>query len=287
VIIPQGCVDVAAVAAHYDDLDDLYRSLWGANVHHGYWIKGNETTEEAVMNLTRLVAEQAWILPGDRVCDIGCGYGATALTLNRDFGAVVTGITVSKRQYQHAKSAAAGCAEIEFLLCDALKNDLSSGSFDVVIAIESSEHMADKANFFRETHRLLKRGGRCVVTAWLTRERPRSWESKRLLEPICAEGRLPSMASAAEYQTMLGNAGFRDVNYLDLTRQVKRTWSVCARRVTRRFFTDPSFRRTLTDPHFANRVFAKTVFRIWLAYRIGAMRYGCFSAQKSASNWPA
>jgi hypothetical protein len=57
-------------------------------------------------------------------------------------------------------------------------------------------------------------------------------------------------------------AGFREVNHSDLTRQVKKTWSVCARLVTRRFFTDPAFRRTLTDPHFKNRAFAKTVFRI-------------------------
>lgn len=182
--------------------------------------------------------------------------------MNRDFSAVATRITVSKRQYQHAKSAAAGCAEIEFLLCDALKNDLVSESFDVVIAIESSEHMADKTLFFREANRLLKRGGRCVVTAWLTRERPGPWESKRLFELNCAEGRLPSMASAAEYRAMFGNAGFREVNHSDLTRQVKKTWSVCARLVTRRFFTDPAFRRTLTDPHFKNRAFAKTVFRI-------------------------
>lgn len=279
-IIPQGCVDVAAVAAHYDDLDDLYRGLWGTNLHHGYWITGEESPDEAVTNLTRLVAQEAGMKPGDRVFDLGCGYGAAAFMWQRDFGAQVTGITISEKQFRYATSAAAGNPHISFTFGDASENSLSSASFDVVTAIESSEHMPQKTKFFSEARRLLRPGGRFVVVAWLTRDHLRSWESKVLLDPICREGRLPNMASAAEYQAMLGNAGFRDANHLDLTPQVKKTWSVCARRITKRFFTDSKFRRTLADPHFTNRVFAKTVFRIWLAYRIGAMRYGLFSARK-------
>ena len=280
-IIPRsGIADLAAVAAHYNDLDELYRGIWGLDIHHGYWITGNESSEEAVLNLTRLVGEQALIRPGDRVCDIGCGYGAAALTLNREYGAQVTGLTVSEKQYQRAKAAAQGIDQVKFFLCDALSNNLAANSFDVAIAIESSEHMPDKLAFLRESNRLLRSGGRCVVTTWLAREQPAAWESKYLLEPICTEGRLPTMTSATEFQGMLESAGFKEVRFFDLTRSVKKTWSLCARRVTRRIFTDATFRRTLTDPHFTNRVFAKTVFRISLAYQTGSMRYGCFSARK-------
>lgn len=280
-IIPRsGIADLAAVAAHYDDLDEFYRSIWGLDIHHGYWITGSESSEEAVLNLTRLVARQASIRPGDRVCDIGCGYGAVALTFNREYGAQVTGLTVSEKQYRRAQAAAAGNNSVKFLLCDALKNNLSSDSFDVALAVESSEHMPDKLAFLRESNRLLRSGGRCVVSTWLARERPGAWESKYLLEPICAEGRLPNMASATEFENMLHSAGFDDIAFLDMTRSVRKTWSLCARRVIKRYFSDPQFRRMLTDPHFANRVFAKTVFRIWLAYQTGSMRYGCFSARK-------
>ncbi len=56
-IVPRAEIaDIAAVAAHYDDLDDLYRSLWGTSLHHGYWLTGKESPDEAVANLTRLVA---------------------------------------------------------------------------------------------------------------------------------------------------------------------------------------------------------------------------------------
>lgn len=280
-IVPRAEVaDVAAIAAHYDDLDDLYRSLWGTNLHHGYWITGKESPDEAVANLTRLVAQQASMRPGDRVCDLGCGYGSAAIMWQRDFGADVTGITISEKQYRYAKFAVAGNAHLDFILGNALETDLSSASFDVVTAIESSEHMPDKAKFIIEAHRLLRPGGRCVIAAWLTRDRPNSWESKYLLDPICREGRLPNIASGSEYRAMLVGAGFHDIQVSDLTRQVKKTWSVCARRVIARFLRDPSFRRMLSDPRFTNRVFAKTVFRIWLAYQTGSMRFGLFAAQK-------
>ena len=55
----EAIADVAAVAAHYDDLDLFYRTIWGTHVHHGYWKTGKENRQEAVLNLTRLVAEQA------------------------------------------------------------------------------------------------------------------------------------------------------------------------------------------------------------------------------------
>ncbi len=148
-IIPRPSIaDVASIAAHYDDLDPFYRSVWGHHVHHGYWISGKESADEAVLNLTHLIAERAAIGSGARVCDVGCGYGATALVLARDYGANVTGITVSHRQFEIAQSIAHDTANARFLLGDALENELQAASFDSVIAIESSEHMPDKRKFF-------------------------------------------------------------------------------------------------------------------------------------------
>ncbi|MGE5220682.1 MAG: SAM-dependent methyltransferase [Chloroflexota bacterium] len=280
-IIPSSEVaDLAAVAAHYDELDELYRNLWGTSLHHGYWITGKESPEEAVANLTRLVAEQGRIHSEEHVCDLGCGYGAIAFTLNREYHACVSGITISRAQFQYAAAAAAGSRGVEFFHCDAIHNGLASESFDAAIAVESSEHMLDKARFFAEAHRLLRPGGRFVVVAWLTRDCPGPRESKYLIEPICREGCLPGMASATEYRSMLERAGFRELTYLDLTERVKKTWSVCARRLTCRFMVDSSLRRRLRDPRFTNRRFAKSVFRIRLAYETGAMRYGLFAARK-------
>ncbi len=272
--------DVAAVAAHYDDLDELYRAIWGSHLHHGYWITGAESADDAVLNLIHLIARLASIRTGDRVCDIGCGYGETALTLNRSYGARVLGLTVSPKQHRRAEAAAAGNLNVSFLLRDAIDNGLNANAYDAVIAIESTEHIADKARIFAEAQRILRSGGRCLIAAWLTCERPSQWQARYLLEPICAEGRLPSMASVSEYREMIEHAGFHNVEFLDLTRNVKKTWTICALRVIKMLCTDPSFRKQLRDRDFANRVFAKTIFRIRLAYEVGAMRYGILSAVK-------
>jgi tocopherol O-methyltransferase len=280
-IAPQRSVaDVASVAAHYDDLDPFYRAIWGTHVHHGYWITGRESTDEAVLNLTRLVATRAGIKKGTRVCDVGCGYGASARIFTQVYGAKVTGMTISKRQYECAAAMAEGIADLDFVLCDALHNGLPAASFDSVVAIESTEHMPDKPGFFAEVSRLLDRGGRFVVAAWLAPERPTLLETKYLLEPICVEGRLPNMPSASEYRAMLEESGFHEIIFTELTRCVNKTWSRCARRFLTKICTDASLRRPLFDPNFPNRVFAKTVFRIWLAYKTGSMRYGLFSARK-------
>ena len=71
---------------------------------------------EAVANLTRLVAEKAAIRSGDRVCDMGCGYGGGARMLNRDYGAEVTGFTISPKQFDHDPGRAFRSAAL-FLLC--------------------------------------------------------------------------------------------------------------------------------------------------------------------------
>ena len=276
----EAIADVAAVAAHYDDLDLFYRTIWGTHVHHGYWKTGKENREEAVLNLARLVSEQARVQAGDRVCDMGCGYGATALVLAREYQAKVTALTVSRRQYEFARSRNANPVDVDFFLRDALDNQLEAESFDRVISIESSEHMKDKLAFLTEVNRLLRPGGRFVLTAWLTREQPVPWESRYLLEPICVEGRLPSLASASEYQDMLSRAGLGEIVFQDLTRHVQKTWTICTARFVGKIITEPSLRSRIFDPNFSNRVFAKAVFRIWMAYKTGSMRYGLFSARK-------
>jgi len=280
-IFPQAlAADTAAVAAHYDDLDLFYRTIWGTHVHHGYWRTGKESTDEAVENLTHLVADRAGIKSGTCVCDIGCGYGGSTKIFAEDYGARVIGITVSKKQYELALLFNAGLAGVHFMNCDGLASGLPGESFDAVVSIESSEHMPDKPAFFTEINRLLRPGGRFVVVAWLARDQPGAAETKYLLEPICAEGRLPSMASAPEYEAMLAAAGFEDLGFEDLTCKVKKTWRVCALRCLTRISSHHFLRQRFFDSTFPNRVFAKTVLRVWLAYTMGSMRYGLFAGRK-------
>jgi len=279
-IEPREVQTAAAVAAHYDELDPFYREIWGRHVHHGYWATGRETPERAVEALVDLLAERLGLAQGQRACDVGCGYGATAVYLAERHGVLVTGVTISPVQAERARVAAASHKGVAVTCRDWLSNGFEDAVFDRVYAIESSEHMVDKERFFREAFRTLRPGGRLGVLAWLAREGARDWEVRRLLEPICREGRLSGMGTESDYRELARGAGFRVAGFEDLSRQVRRTWTVCARRLAGKLATDRAYRRFLMDGRSRNRAFALSLARIAVAYRTGSMRYGLLTADK-------
>ena len=278
------------VAGHYDELDRFYREVWGEHVHHGLWdSKARKATpEQAARRLIAVVAEQARVRPGDAVCDIGCGYGGTARVLAREHRAEVTALTISPAQHAHAIARdgdnGPDVPNPTYLLRDWLENDLPAGSFDAAVAIESTEHMGDLSAFFHEAARVLKPGGRLVVCAWLSREAPRAWEARHFLEPICREGRLARMGTAADYERLARKEGLEPSDFRDVSRQVKKTWTICARRVAAGLVRDPSYRAFLRRGKGKNRVFALTLLRIRLAYELGSMRYGILTFVKGPDN---
>lgn len=277
-IFSRQTIDRAAVASHYDELDHFYREVWGDHVHHGLWRTGKETRAQAVEALADLVAQKADIKPGARVCDIGCGYGATSRLLAAR-GAQVTGITISPRQHALASESSRE-GNPRFLRGDWLENELPDDSFAAAIAIESSEHMPDLARFFAQARRVLCPGGRLVVCAWLAADRPSAFAQRWLLEPICREGRMPQLGSVDDYERLAESAGFGRLNFEDLTRGVERTWPAIVRRLLAKLVTTPRYARFLFNRHAHNRIFALTILRIWIAYRIDAMRYGIFTFEK-------
>ena len=271
-----------AVAAHYDQLDGFYREVWGDHVHHGLWNNDAETLDEAVRNLARLVAEAAGIAPGERVCDIGCGYGATARLLATEYSARVSAITISPAQLAFAQrngSEGPG-ANPEYILGDWLKNKFASESFDAAIAIESSEHMADLVGFFRQAFRVLRPGGHLIVTAWLSCDVPSALQRKWLLEPICRSGRMPIMGSAKDYAQIAGETGFEVERIEDLLSRVSRTWREITRIFLWKLVREPKYLRFLFGEHAGNRVFALAVLRLRFAYWSSALRYAIFTFKK-------
>jgi len=280
VITSRSTFDPNQVGAHYDELDRFYREIWGEHIHHGLWETGRETADEATRRLIAVVAKQARLQPGDRVCDVGCGYGGTSRALAREYGAKVTALTVSRSQYEHILAIDPEATNPTYLLLDWLACGFEPASFDVVIAIESSEHMGGLESFFGQVARVLKPAGRLVVCAWLSGENPRRWERRFLLEPICREGRLRGIGSAFEYRGLAQAAGLVPVCFQDVSRQVKRTWPICAWRVARGLLREPSYRQFLLWGKSSNKIFALTLLRIWLAYELGSMRYGILTAVK-------
>jgi tocopherol O-methyltransferase len=271
------------VAGHYDDLDRFYREIWGDHVHHGLWRNGREKPDEAVEQLIDAVAAPLNLTPDSRICDVGCGYGGTSRYLAEKYEADVTGLTISKAQFEYAQSQTGDRPSPRFLLQNWEENELEDNSLDGLVSIECLAHVVNKDVYFEQVYRVLKPGCRASITAWLSGDAPKRWEERRLLEPICREGRCPSMGTRDDYVSLLESRGLRLISYDDMSEQVKKTWRICARRVQWRLCTRPDYWKFLFTRQSRHAIFLVTLYRIMLAYRTGAMRYGHFVMEKSIS----
>ncbi|HEX8104544.1 MAG TPA: methyltransferase domain-containing protein, partial [Solirubrobacteraceae bacterium] len=245
----------------------------------------SDPPEVAARRLAEHVADLAGVRPGAgaAVADAGCGYGGTARLLARERGARVVGLTLSRAQAEWGNAAAAregvGGA-VELRVADWLRSGLPAGAFDAVLAIESVSHMPDPGRAFAEAARVLRPGGTLVVCDWLARARRSPWRDRLLLEPICREGRLPAMRTAAEYGDLLAAAGLEVIAFADESRRVSRTWPICLRRTAARLARDPEARAFLLSAGNPDRIFALTMLRILAAYGSRAMVYGIFTARR-------
>lgn len=126
---------------HYDIGNDIYDIMLDSRMVYtcGYW-NGAETLDEAQENKLDLVCRILDLKPGDRVLDIGCGWGSFARFAAVEYGAEVVGITVSKEQ---AKLARDRCADlpVEIRLEDYRSVD---EKFDHIISLGMFEHVGIK-----------------------------------------------------------------------------------------------------------------------------------------------
>ena len=91
-----------AIRSHYDLATPFYRLFWGPHIHHGLWSEEDAARREpqvspraAQEQLTDTLAELAEINRGQRVLDVGCGMGGSAIRLAQARDCRVTGITLS------------------------------------------------------------------------------------------------------------------------------------------------------------------------------------------------
>src|SRR5882762_5828723 len=163
--------DKHKIIEHYDAVSPYYRSLWGEHLHHGYWIRGDESKEKAQLQLIENLARLANVKPGADILDIGCGFGATSLYLAKQFNAAVTGITISPIQVEMAIRAAAGRnLDVTFLSMDAEAMSLHK-KFDILWSVESISHYQNREQFFASAARLLRPGGSFAITDWFKKEK--------------------------------------------------------------------------------------------------------------------
>jgi len=224
-LAPQRANDKQKIVEHYDLISPYYQSLWGENIHHGYWIRGDESKEEAQNQLTEHLANLAGISAGAEVLDIGCGFGGSSLLLARKYKAHATGITISSVQVEMAqKAAAAAKLDARFFLMDAEALNFNK-QFDLLWSVESISHYHDRRKFFANAVRFLKPGGVFALTDWFKQGGLSPAQTRKFIRPI-EQGMFIELETMDDYESYLIEHGLEIVYRQDLTRQCAKSWDI-------------------------------------------------------------
>ena len=217
--------DKRKIVEHYDAISPYYQSLWGDNIHHGYWIRGNESKEQAQQQLTEHLAGLANVQPGNTVLDIGCGFGGSSLHLAKKYKAHATGITISPVQVEMAKKAAAEARlDAQFFLMDAEELDLPQ-QFDLLWSVESISHYHDRRAFFANAARFLKPDGVFALTDWFKKGDLSPAQTRKFIEPI-ERGMFIELETMDDYESYLVESGLQIVQKQDLSRECAKSWDL-------------------------------------------------------------
>lgn len=157
--------DRAAVSFHYDLSNDFFR-LWldGRMVYSCAYFEHPDTTlDEAQEAKLRHICRKLSLRPGQRLLDIGCGWGGLALFAAQNFQVRVTGVTLSSKQADLAmeRARAAGLADLVDIQLKDYRELTPAEPFDAIVSVGMSEHVGatELPNYFRISGALLKPGG--------------------------------------------------------------------------------------------------------------------------------
>ena len=156
-------------AHHYDLSDRLYELFLDEDRQYScaYFAFPEENLEAAQRAKKRHIASKLLLRPGQRVLDIGCGWGGLALTLAQEYGVEVTGLTLSAEQLKIAgrRAAAAGLSDrVRFYLRDYREE---VGRFDRIVSVGMFEHVGVNhyGEFFAKVKSLLPPDGIALLHA--------------------------------------------------------------------------------------------------------------------------
>ncbi len=179
--------------------------------------------DRAQVRMTEKCAAAVNLQRGERVLDAGCGVGGTDLWLAERFAVDVLGLNIQPMHLQEAQRLAidhpAG-HRVRFAMQDYTEMAIRESSFNVVWALESVCHCADKLTFIREAYRVLQPGGRVMVADFFRADGALEPREAQRLKTWTDGWALPNLARVSEFRAGLESAGFRRIECLDVAAHV-------------------------------------------------------------------
>ena len=263
------------IAHHYDIGNSFYEAWLDPTMTYSSAVFDSETDDltTAQLNKYKRLAELADIQPGDRVLEIGCGWGGFAKFVSQHIGAHVTGITISQAQLAYAKASLAEAGlqnKVDLKLMD--YRDLQ-GRFDKIVSIEMLEAVGQAywPVYFDTISRMLESGGRAVIQSiTIDHDAFRSYRDQPdfIQRYIFPGGMLPSMPML---QTPVAQAGLELVAENGYASDYARTLQEWRARFLAAW---PS----LAGDKFDNRF--KRMWELYLAYCEGGFRAGMIDVKQ-------
>jgi cyclopropane-fatty-acyl-phospholipid synthase len=162
--------DAQVISHHYDLSNALYALLLDESMAYScaYWTSDDPsyTVADAQRDKLDLICRKLELRPGARLLDVGCGWGALAIHAAREYGAQVTGVTISAEQLGFAQARVEG-AGVGHLVTLRLQDyrEVDDGPYDAISTIEMGEHVGARnyPAFVAKLHALLRPEGRLLT----------------------------------------------------------------------------------------------------------------------------
>lgn len=176
---------------HYDIGNDVFEVMLDKTMSYscGYW-EHAENLEEAQLNKLEMICRKLELKQGERLLDIGCGWGGLAMYAARYYGVDVVGVTVSKEQANMARERCEGLP-VEIILADYRE---LTGEYDKVVSVGMFEHVGPRnyGVFFEKVMKLLGDEGLFLLHTIGTDKSQLWWDDPWIDKYIFRNGKLPS-----------------------------------------------------------------------------------------------
>lgn len=249
------------IKAHYDLGNDFF-ALWldeTMSYSCAYFEHPDDSLKQAQLQKIDLVLKKMRLKPGQKILDIGCGWGWLIMKAAQDYGARALGITLSEEQFAETKKriAQAGLEnQVEVRLVNYLDLDEPDQSFDAVVSIGMFEHVgrACHRDYLNRVASLLKPGGLSMLHTLTsqTETDTNTWVKKY----IFPGGYIPSLREAV---SLLPDYGLRTLQVESLRPHYARTLDIWMEN-----FSRPEVRAKVLD------MFDERFVRMWSLYLLGA-----------------
>lgn len=190
----------AANEQHYEVPTRFYQYVLGKRLKYssGYWPEGISTLDAAEEAMLRLTCERAGLEDGQRILELGCGWGSLSLWMAEHYpAATIMGVSNSATQKTHIDAEAARLGFSNLTIATADMNDFDTAQqFDRVVSVEMFEHMKNYQALMAKISRWLSPGGRLFVHIFTHREYAYHYEDRGasdwMTRYFFAGGQMPS-----------------------------------------------------------------------------------------------